>query len=157
MLRLLSIFALAIMCKKPILLTDIFVAGADRPVGGAVLFQRGGGVNTESRLIRDYYWAKLGSLRALESGAPASDYDLELLYVECRLCGKPVLWEHGRMQAIIKASGMDASLLDESCLILSEGCPMCKPEHSGFQLHMVRLTSFSPQDMLLMGEAKGSA
>ena len=114
-------------------------------------------MNTESRLIHEYYWAKLGKLAAVENSAPVSEYDLELLYVECRLCGKPVIWEQGRTKAIVKASGMDASLLDESCMILSEGCPVCKPEHSGFQLHMVRLTSFSPQDMLLMGNPKGSA
>ena len=114
-------------------------------------------MNTESRLMRAYYWSRLETGVPPESATSGPGYHPELLYVECRLCGKPVLWEKGRTRAIVRASGMDMNLLDECCLILSDGCPQCRPGHSGFQLHMVRLTSLSTQDFLLMEDAKGSA
>jgi hypothetical protein len=114
-------------------------------------------MNIENFLLRDFFWNKAEKVHLQQEPAPGAVYDPELLYVECRLCGKPVLWEEGRTGAIIKAAGLDLGLLDESCLLLSDGCPACKPGRTGFQLHMVRLASLSPQDLLLLGDAQGRA
>ena len=84
-------------------------------------------------------------------------YDLDLLYVECRYCGKPVLWERGQTSVLVNASGIDTTLLDAECLILSDGCPQCRPESALFHLQMVRVTALSPQDILLLADTKGSA
>ena len=84
-------------------------------------------------------------------------YDLDLLYVECRICGKPVLWGNGKTSLLLHASGFDVSLLDAECMILSEGCPQCHPHASPFHLSVVRLTTITPQDLLLLSESKGSA
>ncbi len=84
-------------------------------------------------------------------------YDLDLLYVECRLCGKPLLWEQGRTRRLVLASGIDTTLLDAQCMIVSDGCPNCQPDHPQFQLHVVRLATFAPQDLLLLSDNKGHA
>lgn len=94
----------------------------------------------------------------ISENAPSTPgYDLDLIYVECRLCGSPVLWGEGRTSRLIHASGMDASLLDSSCLILSEGCPQCKPNAPVYHLHVVRVATLSPEDLILLGPHKGSA
>ena len=93
----------------------------------------------------------------LEGRKPAIGYDLDLLYVECRFCGNPVLWEKGKTSLLVTASGLDTSALDEECMILSDGCPNCRPETGQFHLHMVRVTSLSPQDVLILADSKGSA
>ena len=87
----------------------------------------------------------------------AKAYDIDMLYVECRCCGKPVIWEQGRTRALIAASGIDMAFLDAHCLLLSDGCPVCAPESSHFQMHMVRLAAFSAQDIFMLGDAKGNA
>ncbi len=84
-------------------------------------------------------------------------YDLDLLYVECRLCGKPLLWEQGRTRRLVLASGIDTTQLDAQCMIVSDGCPNCRPDNPHFQLHVVRLASFTAQDLLLLSENKGHA
>ena len=84
-------------------------------------------------------------------------YDLDLLYVECRFCGKPVLWEHGKTSLLLHASGIDTTQLDAECMILSDGCPACQPISTVFQLHVVRVAAFSPQDLMLVQDNKGSA
>ena len=74
-------------------------------------------------------------------------YDPELLYVECRACGKPVLWEPGRTTELLLAAGVDISRLDERCLILSEGCPVCRPhEEHGFPLAVLRIAGLTPEE-----------
>lgn len=84
---------------------------------------------------------------------PPATYDLDLLYVECRLCGNPVLWDHGKTSQLIQASGMDASLLDSECLILSEGCPQCNPDAGAYHLQVVRVAALSMRDIpLFAGE-----
>ncbi|CAK7004163.1 MAG: hypothetical protein DELT_00159 [Desulfovibrio sp.] len=87
----------------------------------------------------------------------AAAYDLDLLYVECRLCGNPVLWDKGKTSRLIQASGIDVSLLDSECLILADGCPQCKPESAMYRLQVVRLAAFSAQDLLLLTAHKGNA
>ena len=84
-------------------------------------------------------------------------YDLDLLYVECCFCGKPVLWDKGKTSLLVQASGIDTSLLDEECMILSEGCPNCRPETPFFQLRVVRVAALSPHDLMLFAENRGSA
>lgn len=88
---------------------------------------------------------------------PVIGYDLDLIYVECRLCGNPVLWENGKTSLLLRASGIDTTILDAECLILSEGCPHCRPGDSPFNLHVVRVTSLTPQDALLLSAFKGHA
>ena len=96
-------------------------------------------------------------LKNLEKSARSPGYDLDLLYVECHLCGNPVLWEKGKTSLLVSASGIDTSILDEECMLLSDGCPNCRPETGQFHLHMVRVTSLTPQDVLLLADSKGSA
>ena len=84
-------------------------------------------------------------------------YDLDLLYVECRFCGKPVLWEKGKTSMLVQASGIDTAQLDAECMILSEGCPNCKPETPLFHLQVVRVAALSPQDVLLLSDHRGNA
>lgn len=52
-------------------------------------------------------------------------YDPELLYVECGRCGSPVMWEQGRATHILEQAGIDPLELDASCLLVTDGCPMC--------------------------------
>ncbi len=66
-------------------------------------------------------------------------FDPELLYVECHNCGQPVLWKRGMTTKLLKMVKIDPSTLDERCLILSEGCPGCKPEETSFVTQVIRL------------------
>ena len=91
------------------------------------------------------------------SGATTRPYDPDLLYVECRVCGKPVVWEAGKTGSLIAASGIDSSLFDEHCLLLADGCPHCRPDGVHFNLHLVRLATLSSPDVLLMAREKGHA
>ena len=84
-------------------------------------------------------------------------YDLDLLYVECCLCGKPVLWDKGKTRLLIQSSGIDSSILNEECMILSEGCSNCRPETPFFQLQVVRVAALSPHDLMLLAENRGNA
>lgn len=52
-------------------------------------------------------------------------YDPELLYVECGRCGAPVMWEQGRATRILEQACIDPLELDASCLLVTDGCPMC--------------------------------
>ena len=52
-------------------------------------------------------------------------YDPELLYVECGPCGAPVIWEKGKATEIMKQVGIDPLELDSSCLLITDGCPLC--------------------------------
>jgi endogenous inhibitor of DNA gyrase (YacG/DUF329 family) len=66
-------------------------------------------------------------------------FDPELLYVECAKCGQPVLWSSGDTTRILVWAGIDASTLDEKCMIVSEGCPTCQPGVQSFSTQVVRL------------------
>lgn len=63
----------------------------------------------------------------------------DLLYAECSRCGQPVLLEPDQTADVILWSGINPTQLDLSCMILSEGCPMCDPEEEYFPTHVVRL------------------
>lgn len=88
----------------------------------------------------------------------SSVYDPEMLYVECHLCGKPVLWEPGKTTELLLEAGVDLKALDERCLIVSDGCPMCCPgEERGFTMAVVRVAGLSPEEAALMSKPGGTA
>ena len=66
-------------------------------------------------------------------------FDPELLYVECARCGKPVLWSPGDTTTSLAWAGIDAGVLDEMCMIVSDGCPTCLPGQASFSTQVVRL------------------
>ena len=91
-----------------------------------------------------------------ERRAKSSPYDPELLYVECRFCGKPVLWEQGKTTELLLGAGVDAHTLDERCFIVSEGCPACRPhEADGFTLAVVRIAGLTPEEAVYMSRPGG--
>lgn len=107
---------------------------------------------------------KLGDYLMVSQGFQSDDnilldgsYDPEMLYVECRTCGKPIIWEKGRTTHILRQSGIDPSTLDANCLILSDACKSCKPHAEGYHLSIVRLASISQQDLLLLQKHGGRA
>lgn len=88
----------------------------------------------------------------------ASEYDPELLYVECCSCGRPLLWESGRTTELLQAAGVALNALDECCLIVSEGCPSCRPgERQGFTLAVVRIAGLTPEEAMHMAKPAGRA
>jgi hypothetical protein len=71
----------------------------------------------------------------------ARGYDPELMIVECAHCGRPVLWEPGRSTAVLAGVGIDPLELDARCLLLTDGCPSCRPrQKGGFNVQVFRLT-----------------
>lgn len=66
-------------------------------------------------------------------------FDPELLYVECHQCGQPILWKHGMTTRLLEAADIDPASLDERCVIMSEGCPSCKPGETSFTTQVIRL------------------
>ncbi len=92
------------------------------------------------------------------TAAEGSSFDPELLYVECHNCGKPVLWEQGKTTALLAAAGVDLRSLDERCMIVSEGCPSCRPlEQEGFTLAVVRIAGLTPEEAIHMTKPAGTA
>ena len=83
-------------------------------------------------------------------------YDPELLYVECRVCGKPVLWDYGKTTELLFSAGVDFTLLDAHCLILSDGCPACQPRpQDGYMLAVVRLAGLGVEEPLRLLKSGG--
>jgi len=75
-----------------------------------------------------------------ESGNRSSsnqDFDLEMLYVECSRCGRPLIWEKGTTTFLIQHSGIDRRLSPD-WLMLSKGCPACSPDQDEFVLTLAR-------------------
>ena len=103
--------------------------------------------------------AALGKHAPLSQGsATEKAYDPELLYVECQVCGKPVLWKAGHTTELLQAADVDVRTLDSTCMLLSDGCPLCKPdEWGGFSLSIVRLAGISVEDALHMLKPGGTA
>lgn len=104
--------------------------------------------------------AQNGLLEALRAMGLArkNGYDPEMLYVECHVCGKPVLWEAGKTTELLLAAGVDVGGLDERCLILSEGCPACSPPGTeGYTLAVVRVAGLTPEEALHMTKPGGNA
>lgn len=87
-----------------------------------------------------------------------SAYDPEMIYVECRVCGRPVFWEAGHTTALLTQAGVDFSTLDERCLLLSEGCPVCRPEEDyGFSIAVVRIAGLTAEESVYMSKPAGNA
>ena len=85
-------------------------------------------------------------------------YDPELLYVECHVCGKPVLWEKGKTTELLLSAGVPLDNLDERCMIISEGCPVCTPlEREGYTLAVVRIAGLTPEEAAHMSRPGGTA
>ena len=98
--------------------------------------------------------ARAGAYRPENS----AHYDPELLYVECHVCGRPVLWEKGKTTELLLAAGVDITGLDERCLIVSEGCPSCAPfEKEGYTLAVVRIAGLTPEEAVQMSRPGGTA
>ncbi|MDR2893156.1 MAG: hypothetical protein LBV80_08760 [Deltaproteobacteria bacterium] len=95
--------------------------------------------------------------QANSAGSGTNCYDPEMLYVECRKCGNPIMWEPGRTTAILARSCVSPALVDEHCMIISDGCRNCSPHADVFALSIVRLASISAQDLLLMHSTGGNA
>ncbi len=76
-----------------------------------------------------------------------SRFDPELLYVECRLCGRPVNWGFGLSTLAVAGAGIAENTLDARCMILTNGCKHCRPE--GRHEHIViRISSSGKHDRL---------
>lgn len=84
-------------------------------------------------------------------------YDPELLYVECKLCGRPILWEQGRTTSLLLQSNINPLSIDAHCLILSEGCRECMPDADGFHLSIIRLATMPMSAVLLLQKPAGNA
>lgn len=69
----------------------------------------------------------------------AARIDPDLLYVECGQCGAPLLWGQGKTLRILQEAEVDVEELDASCMIISNGCPMCDPGAKTFSSQLVRL------------------
>lgn len=100
----------------------------------------------------------LEMLHGAAAPRPAPVYDPEMLYVECQICGKPVLWENGKTTELLVAAGVDVTRLDERCMIVSEGCPACSPGTAeGYTLAVVRLAGLTPEEAAHMSRPGGTA
>ncbi|MDO5537808.1 MAG: hypothetical protein Q4F72_09815 [Desulfovibrionaceae bacterium] len=66
-------------------------------------------------------------------------YDPEMLYVECSRCGSPVLWEPGRATALVRSAGIDPLELDATCMLVTDGCPVCSGQ-GHYTVQMYRLS-----------------
>lgn len=66
-------------------------------------------------------------------------FTLDLLYAECALCGQPVIWPGKDNLKVLKMAGIDPSDVDETCMIVSKGCPACRPDKNSFATQVVRL------------------
>lgn len=78
----------------------------------------------------------------LKQSDPGKDFDLEMLYVECSRCGRPVIWEKGTTTNILQSSGIHY-ILGSEWLLLSSGCPSCSPEMKEFVLTLAHPASQS--------------
>lgn len=83
--------------------------------------------------------------------------DPELLYVECRACGRPVIWESGKTTHLLKDAEVSLELLDSHCMLLTETCPTCRPEMMGIKIQVVRLAVTTDEDLAHLEIARGHA
>tara|TARA_B100000683_G_scaffold271704_1_gene313368 strand:- start:1368 stop:1655 length:288 start_codon:yes stop_codon:yes gene_type:complete len=73
------------------------------------------------------------------TGFMTRTFDPEMLYVECSQCGLPVIWKNGMTTKLLKMAEIDPASLDERCVIMSEGCPSCRPGETAFTTQVIRL------------------
>lgn len=60
-------------------------------------------------------------------------FNPELMYSECSKCGRPILLDPYKTRELLELSGIAPDDLDYSRLILTDGCPSCTPEKTGFR------------------------
>lgn len=72
-----------------------------------------------------------------------SAFDPEMLFVECSKCGAPVMWEKGKATRILQAAGIDPLELDASCLLVTDGCPLCSG-HGSYTVQIFRVAGPTP-------------
>jgi hypothetical protein len=114
-------------------------------------------IQSNSTMLSDGVQKSMPETPRRDLGIPGA-YDPELLYVECQICGKPVLWEAGRTTELLHAAGVDVSRLDERCMIVSAGCTACvPPTGEGYTLAVVRLAGLTPEEALHMTRPAGTA
>lgn len=77
-----------------------------------------------------------------------SRFDPELLYVECRLCGRPVFWGEGVSTLAVTGAGIAPASLDARCMILTNGCDKCSP-HKTHEHVVIRIDSTGEHDRLM--------
>lgn len=65
-------------------------------------------------------------------------YDPEMVYVECGRCGAPIMWERGKTTTLCRAAGIDPLELDPTCVLISDGCPVCSKRGS-YNLQICRI------------------
>ena len=86
-----------------------------------------------------------------------TSYDPELLYVECRSCGRPVVWEPGKTTLLLQQAEVSLQSLDSSCLLLADNCPTCRPDLLAVKLQVVRLSVALDEDLENLEILQGNA
>lgn len=81
--------------------------------------------------------SKHTELQKKQDKSPEKGFDLEMLYVECSKCGRPLIWEKGTTTFLIQHSGIDQPL-GSDWIMLSRGCPVCSPGQQEFTLTLAR-------------------
>ncbi len=83
--------------------------------------------------------------------------DPELLYVECRSCGRPVIWEAGKTTHLLNEAQVSLELLDSQCMLLTETCPVCQPDILAIKIQVVRLSHTTDEDLEQLDITIGNA
>lgn len=84
-------------------------------------------------------------------------YDPELLYVECRGCGRPVVWEPGKTTTMLQEANINTMHLDAQCMLLADTCPSCQPGMQLINIQVVRLSTTTNEDLKHIEILKGKA
>ena len=71
-------------------------------------------------------------------------FDPEMVYVQCGVCGAPVIWEQGKTSELFKTAGIDPLELDPTCILVTNGCPACSG-HGMFSVQIMRITETPAQ------------
>ena len=71
-------------------------------------------------------------------------FDPEMVYVQCGVCGAPVIWEQGKTSELFRTAGIDPLELDPTCILVTNGCPSCSG-HGMFSVQILRVTETPAQ------------
>lgn len=96
-------------------------------------------------------------LKVADPVPPGKLLDPELMYVECSLCGEPVIWGPGRTTDIIMSAEIELSRLDDQCMIISHGCPKCAGDEVFYETRIVRVSDIMLPDMNFLYGVAGTA
>ncbi|GAB7081228.1 hypothetical protein [Megalodesulfovibrio paquesii] len=67
------------------------------------------------------------------------EFDLSLLYAECGVCGRPLVWSETATRLVLRRAGVDPGTLDYSHLLRTNGCGRCSPELEDATISLVKL------------------